>query len=94
MPQCRSCPAPILFAWQQRRDGARPNPLNANPHPQGNLRLDRATMQYEVLSGETLAAARSAGEELYVSHFAVCPARTLYREMKTAARASSGRRVR
>jgi hypothetical protein len=76
---CRRCPAPIFFA-QQNPTESNPhpsnNPLNAKPHEQGNLRLDKKTMRYDVLTGAALASAKLAGEELYLSHFVDCPART------------------
>jgi hypothetical protein len=83
VPTCRACPAPIIFA-QQNPTAKNPypsnNPLNASPHPQGNLRLDRSVMRYDVLTGEELRAAHEAGEELYLSHFADCPARKNFRK--------------
>jgi hypothetical protein len=83
MPPCRRCPAQIIFA-QQRPTEKNPspanNPLNARPHPNGNLRLDRQTRQYDVLTGDALKAARDAGEELYLSHFADCPARQQFKK--------------
>jgi hypothetical protein len=85
MPTCRRCPAPIIFA-QQNPTESNPspsnNPLNAQPHPKGNLRLDRATMKYDVLTKDDLAAARAAGEELYLSHFVDCPARQQFKKKK------------
>lgn len=81
MATCRSCPAPIVFA-QQNPTPANPhpksNPLNAQPHAEGNLRLDLKTMRYEVLTGQTLAEARIREEPLYLSHFADCPNRNRF----------------
>ncbi|MCA1615027.1 MAG: hypothetical protein LC795_15520 [Acidobacteria bacterium] len=85
MPQCRRCPAPIIFA-QQRPTKANPypanNPLNMRPHPNGNLRLDPQTRRYDVLTGDALKAARAAGEELYLSHFVDCPARQQFKRAR------------
>lgn len=85
MPTCRRCPAPIIFA-QQNPTASNPypssNPLNARPHPDGNLRLDRKTMRYDVLTGQTLAEARLKGEELYLSHFVNCPYRQQFKRAR------------
>lgn len=86
MPVCRRCPALIIFA-QQNPTTANPspgnNPLNRDPHPtKGNLRLDRATMKYDVLSREEAEAAGAAGEPLYLSHFADCPYRKQFKKKK------------
>lgn len=88
MPKCRACPTPIVFAKQKDKPDSKSNPLNAEPHPEGNLRLDRRTMQYEVLKGQTLIEARIRGEELYLSHFADCPNRGQFRG-KAQARAGA-----
>lgn len=83
MPTCRSCPAPIIFAQQNpTASNPRPsnNPLNAQPHPDVNLRLDRKTMRYDVLTGQTLAEARIKQEPLYLSHFVNCPKRGQFRK--------------
>jgi hypothetical protein len=85
-PTCRRCPAPVTFA-RQNPTGRNPrpsnNPLNAEPHPDGNLRLDRATLRYDVLTGDELREARARGEELYLSHFADCPYRRQFRKAAT-----------
>jgi hypothetical protein len=88
MPTCRRCPARIIFAQAnptERNPYPANNPLNASPHPDGNLRLDRETMRYDVLTGEKLLAARAAGEELYLSHFVDCKFRQQFRQKARAA---------
>lgn len=83
MPTCRRCPAPIIFAKQnatEKNPYPSNNPLNARPHPDGNLRLDRRTMTYDVLTGQTLAEAKLKGEELYLSHFVNCPHQQQFRK--------------
>jgi hypothetical protein len=85
MPTCRRCPAPIIFAQQNptaKNPSPSNNPLNARPHPDGNLRLDRRTMRYDVLTGQTLAEARIKGEELYLSHFVNCPHRQQFKRAR------------
>ncbi len=83
MPTCRSCPAPIIFAQQNptpRNPYPANNPLNVRPSLSGNLRLNRQTMRYDVLTGEALEQARAAGEELYLSHFVDCPNRQQFKQ--------------
>ena len=80
---CRRCPALIIFAQQNptmRNPYPSNNPLNAEPHPKGNLRLDRQTMRYDVLTKAELRRAQAAGEDLYLSHFADCVARDTLRK--------------
>ncbi|HWT00227.1 MAG TPA: hypothetical protein VN256_08265 [Pyrinomonadaceae bacterium] len=82
-PKCRRCQAPLIFAKQnptERNQHPSNNPLNAEPHPDGNLRLDRATMRYDVLTGDELREARARGEALYLSHFVDCPYRQQFRK--------------
>jgi hypothetical protein len=82
-PTCRRCPAPIIFAQQNptaKNPSPANNPLNAEPHPKGNLRLDRASMKYDVLSGDALKAAQAAGEPLFLSHFVDCPYRQQFKK--------------
>lgn len=61
----------------------RHNPLDFYPNNEiGNLRVNTATMKYDVLTGEALAAAKAAGKELYISHFVTCPARKEFRQSR------------
>lgn len=83
--KCRACPAPIVFAKQAGKKDAKSNPLNAEPHPEGNMRLDRKTMTYDVLTGQTLAEAQIKGEKLYLSHFANCPNRGQFKKSTSRA---------
>jgi hypothetical protein len=88
MPTCRRCPARIIFAQAnptERNPYPSNNPLNAVPSPIGNIRLDRATMRYDVLTGEKLLQARAAGEELYLSHFSDCKFRQHFKKKAAAA---------
>jgi hypothetical protein len=85
MLTCRRCPAPIIFAQQNpTTSNPRPsnNPLNAQPHPDGNLRLNRQTMRYDVLTGQTLVEAKLKGEKLYLSHFVNCPNRQEFKRAR------------
>ena len=85
MPFCRRCPTSIIFAQQnptEKNPYPSNNPLNARPHPQGNLRLNRETRRYDVLTGDELERARETGEDLYLSHFADCPARHSFKRAR------------
>lgn len=87
MAQCRACPAQIFWATQNPTDKnpkPRANPLDVQPSPEGNLRLDLSTMLYDVLTGEALEEARKANEPLYISHFATCPNRGQFRQSRKA----------
>ena len=74
---CRSCGASIL--WAATASG-RSTPLDAGPHPEGNLYLDGDVARVAV-------AARAApeGAPLYRSHFATCPQAARHRRPKPAA---------
>jgi hypothetical protein len=59
-------------------------PLNPDPDPDGSVRLrdSRAVIGEKfatVLKGDELLAARSVGEDLYLPHFATCPAARKHR---------------
>jgi hypothetical protein len=79
--QCRSCPA--RFQWAQTEARGRRSPIDAEPSPQGTMRL-RARgggllPLASVLKGVELDEARAAGENLYQSHFVTCPGRDRHR---------------
>lgn len=76
----RGCRTFIFFAVQANKPDPKPNPLEAKPNPNGNLRLDPQTMTYEVLTGDALKEAREREEILYVSHFATCEFRGGFRK--------------
>jgi hypothetical protein len=68
--RCRTCKAEVR--WARLARSGRPHPLDAVPSKRGNLRLlddGRA----ELLAGPELVAVRTAGAELFVSHFTSCP---------------------
>jgi hypothetical protein len=73
---CRSCPTEIL--WLASPSTGRTAPIEAQPHSEGNIRLDLARRQYEVLTLDVLKAARAAGEQLHRNHFMSCPAAKSY----------------
>jgi len=61
--RCRSCGALILWA---RTEAGRRIPLDAYPHPVGNLVLD-------VRAGRVRVADLRTDDVRYLSHFATCP---------------------
>jgi hypothetical protein len=65
---CRSCQARVLWATTE---AGKAMPLDALPHPEGNILLDKSTGRCRVQSGRD-AAAEGAGPR-YRSHFATCP---------------------
>lgn len=74
---CRAatCRRPLL--WAITAANGRRIPLDPEPGLTGNIRLSGMTAH--TLAGDELAAAHAAGEELYTSHFATCPARQRFR---------------
>lgn len=74
MSHCRSCAAPIR--WAKTLNG-KAIPLNAEPDPAGNIALkdtgDPNAPLARVLAGADLFDARTAGTELWLSHYATCP---------------------
>jgi hypothetical protein len=75
--ECRSCHAPIR--WVTMRGTRKPNPLDAEPTPNGNVQiLDDGTAW--VLRKRDLVVAREAGEVLYTSHFGTCVDAKMWRE--------------
>lgn len=64
---CRSCGAPVIWTVTER--GKR-MPVDADPDPQGNIRLEQSTGDAPLTAVYTREW--TAGAELYVSHFATC----------------------
>ena len=78
MTTCRSCQAEITWALTPNN---RWMPIDAEPHPEGNVELhDGEPRLAVVLSGTSLAAARLEGRPLHRSHMATCPARVEHRK--------------
>lgn len=69
---CKSCGEPIRWATTVRRKAM---PLDPEPVEQGNVDLQWIDAEEIaiVLGPLEAEAARGAGRELYVSHFATCP---------------------
>ena len=72
---CRSCGAKII--WTKTTRGAH-MPVDVEPSPRGNLALTRDGDT--VYSYGTTDADLASKRPLYLSHFATCPQRELWRE--------------
>ncbi len=69
MAKCRSCGAEIR--WIVTASGRR-MPLDAEPHPEGNIDADGEGTGY-VVKGPQAGDTLIHGRPLYRSHFATCP---------------------
>lgn len=79
MNTCSSCGAKILWA---KTPSWRTIPIDAEPSPEGNIRLggEPGNRYATILSGEQAASVRGFGEKLYVTHFATCPNAAKHRQ--------------
>jgi hypothetical protein len=68
---CRSCQAPVL--WLKNIVTGKPAPIDAEPAPNGNIRVDVAGEYYSVVAGQDRADALERGDPLHTNHFATCP---------------------
>jgi hypothetical protein len=72
---CRSCGADIVWAGKRM-------PLDAVPHPEGNVRLRAgwgSPPLADVLNKGEAVDIRCAGEQLHVAHHSTCPDRAMWR---------------
>lgn len=82
---CSACGAPIVFARQTGKAGARLNPIDAEPGPSGsNLRLFADDGLYIVIRRDEIEPMRAAGVPLHQSHFVTCPHADSYRRRAKA----------
>ena len=90
--RCRSCHAPVLWAVSARTLKA--IPLDWDPHPEGNVRLDwvgdRGTPQATTLTDSELEEARRVGETLRRSHWVSCPDAERFRRPRRLAGEEDG----
>lgn len=94
MDRCSSCAAPIT--WRITKAGKRA-PIDEAPVENGNVLIVETPAQAHVfdtmigravtLSGAWLQAARNAGVDLYVNHWATCRDREAWRATQAAKRA-------
>ena len=75
---CRGCGT--LIYWVVMESGKR-NPLNPEPDAErGNILIPDDGSRARSLGLDAAAGARAQGRELYLSHFATCPARAKFRK--------------
>jgi hypothetical protein len=76
MAICRSCGAEIFWlrlAPTDKNPNPRVNPIDAVPHPEGNLVIDRRRELFRFASGNEKELQKYHGKKLYISHFETCP---------------------
>lgn len=94
---CRSCSAPIIWAVSNPElKSGRPMPVDAAPHPNGNVLLARdpsiphdpgapVVIRATVMRAGQIAGARADGNVLYRPHWATCPHADRWRNPKANA---------
>lgn len=87
MPKCKKCPAEVLWV-RMARSGKRA-PLNAEPDKERGNVLITTGVDADIfkcdegeaiaLAGDALTEERALNRDLYLSHFATCPAAEAFR---------------
>jgi hypothetical protein len=75
---CRSCKA--LIMWLDHVTTGKAAPIDADPSPDGNIRVGVAFEHYTVLTGQERKDALERGDELHLNHYATCPQAKAWRE--------------
>lgn len=78
---CRDC-ATDIYLLRSVANPERWMPVEADPSPGGNVRVDVYRQTAEVLAGAALTAARHEGAELHLPHHVTCPAADRHRKPK------------
>jgi hypothetical protein len=73
--KCFGCKAEIVFATTAK---GKQIPIDDQPSLIGNIRILDGVAHF--LDKEAAGAAREAGEQLYVAHFATCPRADSFRK--------------
>lgn len=86
---CKSCKAEIHWLKQAEFDGtpvvgAKANPIDAAPHPDGNLVISVGLGLYRFATGNEKEMQKLHGKKLYISHFQTCPYAEKFRPKKKA----------
>lgn len=82
--KCRTCPATIYYlkkydpATGQISDKS--NPIDATPHKDGNLIINREKGLYRFATANEKEVAKNDEKNLYISHFATCPDAATYKK--------------
>lgn len=93
MARCSKCDAKIYWMTQVSKvfdlktcsfkivavPGAKPNPIDARPHKEGNLVIDIDRAVYRFATGNEKELQRDYGKKLYISHFQTCPEANSFR---------------
>lgn len=81
MKTCDGCGKEVIFLYCKngKQISMKANPIEAAPHPKGNLVIDRANMVYRNATAQEIEFARTHKKNLYISHFAECPKRKEFR---------------
>ena len=80
MRPCKSCRAPIHLLKVTGSDSWMP--VDADPSPQGNLRINLNNETVQVLTDIDQTTARLSGTPLHQSHFATCPQASTHRRTR------------
>ena len=76
MANCRACKKEIYWlrlAPTDKNPNPKSNPIDAAPHPDGTLVIDRHREIYRFATGNEKETAKLNGKKLYISHFETCP---------------------
>jgi hypothetical protein len=76
MANCRACGKEICWlrlSPTDRNPNPKVNPIDAAPHPEGNLVIDRGLELYRFATGNEKELQKFHGKKLYISHFQTCP---------------------
>jgi hypothetical protein len=76
MANCRSCKKEIIWlrlAPTDTHPNPKSNPIDAAPHADGTLVIDRHREIYRFATGNEKEMAKLHGKKLYISHFDTCP---------------------
>lgn len=70
--KCRKPECPVMIRILLYRKTGNTAPIEARPHPDGNIHIDLDHGIYIILSGEELTKARERNIPLHFNHFATC----------------------
>jgi len=73
---CQKCKKEIIWLTALptvKNPNPRPNPVEARPHENGNLVIDRKQGVYRFATKTEIEVARRENKNLYISHFSNCP---------------------
>lgn len=71
--KCRKPECPVMIRILLYCKTGNTAPIEARPHPDGNIHVDLGHGTYIILTGEVLQSARARGIPLHLNHFSTCP---------------------